>query len=332
MPETFHLFPRLPAELRLAIWKLALHPGGKTLPGVHFFGIVQPEEDEDAASLMDQTVPLPAWHNYRNYELVGPRWMTMPTEDRFVGMKQEPASWTDNNPSTYLIDSGLWLACRESRRDIQQAFLAYCWKKPLIYSNDAQRPKSSKGRFIAVFPGRDLFCCQPYDWYNLGLFGGFADFLLVIFHGHVRNVGVEYNPQWGVEVEKAEGDGQHRRILQTFFDLAIGSASLSQIESAWFIDYRIRRRHHVPTKEQSEAPFGEVFYQDGRRLVEVDIECEDSPWEQSYEAAEDQWTSCKTFVLALRQMCQDNIDHEEPVYHLWDESAPVLRVLACEDY
>ncbi|KAJ4210501.1 hypothetical protein NW767_000773 [Fusarium falciforme] len=77
---------------------------------------------------------------------------------------------------------------------------------------------------------------------------------------------------------------------------------------------------------------GEVFYQDGCRLVEVDIECEDSPWELSYEVAEDKWTSCKTFVLALQQTCLDHLDSEERMYSPGDEDeVPFLGVLACEE-
>lgn len=121
MPDTFHPFPRLPVELRLAIWKLTLRTEGTPRPGAHFFGILVPEEDPDADSLMNQSFFPRNWRYTPNYRLIGPRWTTTSAEDRFVGIKQEPASWTDNNPSAYLVDSGLWLACRESQNLIKHA-------------------------------------------------------------------------------------------------------------------------------------------------------------------------------------------------------------------
>ncbi|WAO85634.1 2EXR domain-containing protein [Fusarium falciforme] len=187
MSETFHPFPRLPAELRLAIWKLAVRSGGKTLPGVHFFGIVIPGEDEDVYSLMSQSLIRRKMTGFRDYYVVGPRWMTVSTEDRFVGIKREPASWTDNNPSTYLIDCGLWLACWESQHVIHHAFDGLVQRTP--YS---QIPWGIKDRPIAVYPDQDLFCFQPYDWYTFEL--NFADFLGDFFGAFVQNIAIDYVP------------------------------------------------------------------------------------------------------------------------------------------
>lgn len=187
-------------------------------------------------------------------------------------------------------------------------------------------------RFIVFHRQEDLFCFQPYDWYTWSLDHGFDSFLAVTFDRFLENTAIEYNPQWGIELEEAGGYHGEVQIFDTFFYLAIDSSTESRLGSVWFIDYRIKRRHHVPTKEQSEAPLGKVFYQQGRRFVEVDIECEDSPWEQSYEVTEGKWTYCKTFVLALRQACQDQIDHGEENFGYCEDTAPFLGVLACEDY
>ncbi|EEU41019.1 uncharacterized protein NECHADRAFT_76706 [Fusarium vanettenii 77-13-4] len=271
MSETFHPFPRLPAELRLAIWKLALHTEGSTRPWAHFFGILVPDQDEDADSLMSQSL-LRRRRTYVPYvpthRLIGPRFMTS-TEDRSVGIKQVPASWTVNNPSAYLIDSGHWLTCRESLRVIEHSVNhSYYYRLPMPSQSDAQMSQDHPDRFIVVHPHKDLFCFQPYDWYILYLKCGFADFLIVTFGGYVENAAIEYNPQWGVDVKEAGGDHEQLKIFDDFFHLAISSASLTYLESLWFIDYRIKRRHHVRTKEQSEAPLGQVFYQNGRRFVE----------------------------------------------------------------
>ncbi|KAL2692091.1 hypothetical protein Neosp_002495 [[Neocosmospora] mangrovei] len=330
MSETFHPFPRLPAELRLAIWRFAVRTGPSTRPGAHFFGILVPDQDEDADSLKGQGLLRGRWTYVPQHRLIGPRFTTS-TEDRSVGIKQVPASWTVNNPSSYLIDSGLWLACLESLRVIEHSLDdSYYNKLPMPSQSDSQMSQDHPGRFIVVHPDEDLFCFQPYDWYTLYLERGFASFLIATFDGFVKNAAIEYNPQWGVDVKEAGGDHEQLKIFDNFFDLAIGSASLTYLESLWFIDYRIKRRHHVPTKEQSEAPLGQVFYQIGRRFVEVDIECEDSPWEQSFEVAEGEWISCKTFVLALRQACQDHLDSGERFFSCdGKDAAPLLRVLAC---
>ncbi|KAI8723845.1 2EXR domain-containing protein [Fusarium sp. LHS14.1] len=325
MSETFHPFPSLPTELRLAIWKLALRSEGSTRPGAHFFGILVLHQDEDADSLISHSLLRRGWIYDPHSRLIGPRFTAVSTEDRSVGIKQVPASWTVNNPSTYLIDSGLWLACWESRlTSANGTFSSYPYKLPMPSQSDAQVSLDHPDRFIVVYPDKDLFCFQPYDWYTWDLGGDFYNFLVDTFNGRVKNAAIEYNPQWA-------GGDHELKIFDNFFHLAIGSATLAYLESVWFIDYRIKRRHHLPTKEQSEAPLGEVFYQDGRRFIEVDINYEDSPWEQYFEVAEGEWISCKTFVLDLREACQDQLDSIQEMYLDDDgeEWAPFLGVLAC---
>jgi len=47
-PKTFHPFPRLPKELRAAIWALAVRPDQ---PSAHFFTMVDSSEDDEWTKL-----------------------------------------------------------------------------------------------------------------------------------------------------------------------------------------------------------------------------------------------------------------------------------------
>ncbi|KAJ4323975.1 hypothetical protein N0V84_004067 [Fusarium piperis] len=333
MPETFHLFPRLPLELQQTIWKLAIRLDGATRPGAHFFSVLTPRKDEDAGSLMDQSLEVLRRASGTTYHLVGPRWTTKSTEDRFVGIKREPASWTDNNPSAYLIDNGLWLACQESRRIIQHA---YCNKSPWQISMPSQ---NNADRLVTVFRENDLFCFQPSNWhpYNFRI----IKFLVVLFDGLVGNIAIEYNPQWGIDMENSGEDYPMTKMFVYLRNLCIEAGLYSSDATVWFIDYRIKRRQHVPTKEQSEAPMNKVFYQDGRRFVDVNISDQDSPWETphadspwelSYEVAEGEWTSCKPFVDALHDALADHLAGRVRVhYRATLSSLTNLGVLACEE-
>lgn len=122
--------------------------------------------------------------SFQAYHPVGPFWhfgaprclakTTTFTRDLLAAT---PTSWLRGNPSAYLIDSGLWSACRESRRIIDKAF-----RRPEHHGHDtswnsstSDTDKSSNGlfalpaitsfatregnvrRFLTVKPGQNLF-------------------------------------------------------------------------------------------------------------------------------------------------------------------------------
>lgn len=74
--------------------------------------------------------------------------LTLPNPDRLLlsaPLTNDPRpgdrSWTKSNPSAYLIDSGLWTACKESREVMKKHFLPWSqtlamWYMELYYSGD----------------------------------------------------------------------------------------------------------------------------------------------------------------------------------------------------
>ncbi|KAF9881621.1 hypothetical protein CkaCkLH20_00767 [Colletotrichum karsti] len=91
MAKTFHSFSRLPAELRLCIWETAVGPSGPNHAGVHFFSLHSRIEDDRDRGPFVTTIP------------------------PFKGESKSPWKETEENPSTYFFDFGMWMACRESR-------------------------------------------------------------------------------------------------------------------------------------------------------------------------------------------------------------------------
>ncbi|KAJ3465413.1 hypothetical protein MRS44_006071 [Fusarium solani] len=291
--ETFHIFPNLPGELREEIWRCALRPDGPARPGAHFFGVVSPRAD-GRAKLVNHALVLRDSTFDREICLVGPLWGSTSIEGKLID-KLEPASWIDNNPSTYLIDSGLWMACKESRHVIDQVFHQQqrdgtrsnsFRRMPLAYRNEAKMQDDAKDRFITVFPRWGIEVNHP-DYY-----------------------------EWGM-------------ILQNLSNIAIDAAWKSGVRDFLFIDYRIKRRHHVPTKEQADMPAELTFYHQGRRFIDVEFHREDSIWEQDYDVAQDEMSG-NMFVHALQDAANAIIQRVPELYeeHL---ELPYFGILACEE-
>lgn len=72
----------------------------------------------------------------------------MPTEgDRLRLGGVAPISWTLNNPSTYLIDSGLWTACKESLLVIEKEFQHPARREKKWSLEEVEICQAERGRF-----------------------------------------------------------------------------------------------------------------------------------------------------------------------------------------
>ncbi|KAF6828362.1 hypothetical protein CMUS01_08622 [Colletotrichum musicola] len=206
MATTFHGFHDLPAELRLQIWEGCIRPDGQD---VHFFTIEtcfdpSPEQSGISCELKPQ-----------HYSIDGEEYETEHVAAPLFGAGSQ-RSWTENNPSTYLIDVGLWTACRESREESLKRE-PYC--RGLRFSERDYKGAPGTGRFrhngedwcFAVFSHRDLFCVQhsgkypsicfpPAPW----LFAGFGDCTFASarlgFNG-VQSLAFEYDASWSFSSE-----------------------------------------------------------------------------------------------------------------------------------
>lgn len=112
MPTEFSLFSSLPTELREEIWNLAIRP--KYL-GVHIFRVYNTNLDHE-------TPPQEVIHFSRNkccrrerHELD----LAVPLAGKELEGANDPSA---KSMSAYMIDTGLWTACHESRVMVIKAF------------------------------------------------------------------------------------------------------------------------------------------------------------------------------------------------------------------
>ncbi|KAJ4126972.1 hypothetical protein NW768_008593 [Fusarium equiseti] len=150
----FHPFDRLPVEVRLQIWESAC------------FATTTSERCLQYVTVKDRRViPLPChWRQ-----------------------SQVETSLDEKNKSAYLIDGGLWRACKESRKVIAQYSRYYDWlriqemavQRNLYFSTfsadwaggeDAVHPaliETCEGEeecCMLVYPARDIFCIKADNW------------------------------------------------------------------------------------------------------------------------------------------------------------------------
>lgn len=160
--RTFHLFPRLPAELQHKIWHLSLRPDDQA--GVHRFSIVTREESDKgevdqlpsedgqvAGSRVGTRVRWARTFESRTIEVLNivhdggelPPGVSNDEQDwdgieYFLAAPKHPApntalySWRcPENMSTYTWDMGLWQASADSRRIIRKHSRPEFWSRSL---------------------------------------------------------------------------------------------------------------------------------------------------------------------------------------------------------
>ncbi|KAK3496772.1 uncharacterized protein B0T23DRAFT_372643 [Neurospora hispaniola] len=109
---TFHPFPKLPWELRYDIWDLVIRPLDR--PGVHIFCIEERKLEDSEPKECDVICgPIPLESGDSNLHISVPA----------ATMSSGPAG----NVSTYMIDGGLWTACKESRAVMERVFRHQMW-------------------------------------------------------------------------------------------------------------------------------------------------------------------------------------------------------------
>ena len=155
-PQTFIHFPRLPIELRLKNWKQACQPLSPNQRGIHYIDFGH-----------DGVVPLPC------------NW-SQPSTEQFP---------RETNHSAYLIDGGLWTACKESREvilkhtnyddwieiqdeamDEDEPFRSYCRQESWPEGEEIPHPatmdleKAGQEWHMLVYPEHDIFCIKAARW------------------------------------------------------------------------------------------------------------------------------------------------------------------------
>ncbi|KAK0627588.1 hypothetical protein B0T14DRAFT_579741 [Immersiella caudata] len=241
----FHLFHRLPAELRITTWDLAIHP---PTPGVNLF-----------------TADMSTWRHPANQRKQIPgRTLTLP----------DP---TTSNPSTYLLDHALWTACFESRARLIRAFR----NKPFAtYNFPSPNPEispdpdiSPSPQLLTVLPSQDLFIFQMPNtqrkktlWFSfIHRWGDYG----------IYNGALVFDPAWTLPARRPA-----KPELQPWVQIANTMTLRTDVKALkrlWFVDYSLKRDNEVPLEEGNRWVFTGV----GCRFVGVcveDVGAVGKPW------------------------------------------------------
>ncbi len=228
--RTFHPFPRQPKELRDVIWALAIRPDG---PSAHFFTVFDCAKDAEWSVLSQYSIR----HPYRRKcVLAAPARRTSDHHSQKEEQQQQQEqqfSWVQGNRSGYLIDSGLWTACRESRAAVERRFKVADWdikREELLHRRgdwtfpDAPATVSftSNGEWqcCLTHPRTDLFFLQPFnvetaDWECLD---SSVPIFSTVEKFSVGHVAIDYDPGWfgGCRLPAASHYVYQRRDAQIF--------------------------------------------------------------------------------------------------------------------
>ncbi|KAF5001163.1 hypothetical protein FGRMN_1187 [Fusarium graminum] len=233
---TFH---DLPEGLRNKIWSLSIRDDK---PGVQIFGAKE-GGSRPMTSLGD-----------RSWDFFEPLW-----SGYFQNLKNY---CSDENVSTYLIDGGLWTACKESRRVMESHFKQSDWpiRKSLIeyeYCSDDDN-----------ISHRDLFVLQTSRLNDL-LGVGYDKAMGTNLSNcdNLKHVAVEYRAEWVYDGT----DGKAcKRVVRELTNIAFeAEGSLAKI---WLIDHTLKRRKEAPEfKEETDGTYkANVFYACDRKFLGVD--------------------------------------------------------------
>ncbi|KAF9771629.1 hypothetical protein IL306_010725 [Fusarium sp. DS 682] len=236
-PSTFHPFSRLPVELRLQIWNAACLPSKPYHRGLQYVNVRD-----------DQVMPLSC-----NWSLALDH--------------QEPQAKT--NKSAYLIDGGLWRACKESREVIIKHSHIYDWLRIQRHSffengsaaeyyadwlggEEAVSPsiltiKDGNDEWhLMAYPARDIFCIRTHNWLSIYT-DPYGPSVYIpsnvdgdeVWH-FIKNVAIEFDQSWSMDfpysiydlVKENSARGYLARLL---LDRAVDWSTRAP-ESIWLID------------------------------------------------------------------------------------------------
>jgi hypothetical protein len=337
MLENFTCFKQLPPELRARIWRFALQSES---PGVHFFRLFNHSQSQTSR----YGILLSNWP--MDYYLLPPRWPVAPIPNTSTDLRDGKDLHFDGNPSSYVTLVSLRVTCRESRH-------AACLHERQPRSDARKGPGQAStcatagqhASYSLTSAGIDRtkqwkITCAPED--------------LVIFQLHpleskssspctkgpgagleewglgMRHVGWEYHTDWLSERRKYPSAD----ILNFLCSCALRGAKVGNLEAIWIVNYKIKRKQWVPSKEQVNRPAMDVFKMDRYRLVEVDykdwrhLPREEATWEEiSDNPDEDATHTFLPFVNFLQDLILLLIGRQA-----LRQRTIQVRILACEAY
>ncbi|KAF5592921.1 hypothetical protein FPCIR_5604 [Fusarium pseudocircinatum] len=246
MPTEFALFSALPTELREETWNLAIRPNK---PGVHIFRVYGTFHGH-------RTLPQDVVHfstdgyffRGRSRDELG---LALPRPDNGLTCPNKPSA---NSISTYVIDTGLWTACHESRSVIKKAFLAVTdvprWDRKYVNkSMTGYHLFEGVPTYFAVRPQIDLFLLRPDS----------TDFTIhcideALCHDFAH-IGFEYQSEWGRQLYE---DDHNRGECLAFDQIAYLSSNASW-PCIWLVDYNLKRLMEVDFLDEDSRKYWEYI-------------------------------------------------------------------------
>ncbi|KAH7009969.1 hypothetical protein EDB80DRAFT_714146 [Ilyonectria destructans] len=264
---SFRLFPHLPPEIQDVIWDAAVRPATKS--HVHSFIIA----DHHCRTFDSVSVPGFFLRLGARGKVNGGFKLAVPHDDPHSGP----------NSSVYLSDSGLWMACKQSRAAMEGRFPTNEWWSEIPGEDQPQRKaragecfgqqnvahtasyidSNSQVQHITIRPDEDLVYFSPLQLDLINWFHHYAfnDVPLIDYRGYNTvspassflglHVALDYDPLMLETLAGRTVNCPHRRV--TFSTTSIVDMVDVFHESAtrtiWFIDHRLRRPEGMAAKD-----------------------------------------------------------------------------------
>lgn len=330
--STFHQFSDLPRELRDMIWSFAIRDDN---PGVHIFGSLYLKKNNRTESRRLMSCGKKSW-----------AYAALPWRHYFDSLDENRS---DENVSTYLIDGGLWTACKESRLIMEKHFRQSEW--PKAQKCDEYYGGLTKENFkipatgyfqggelhcLTVFPHRDLFVLQLDDiakggWWHSGLNSPLGENLRDC--KGARHIAIEYRPEW---FEGSYYTYRHikRTLIDAIFDIGYGVYKL------WFTDHTLKRSENAPAfKEITDDGWDmNAFYAADRKFLEVDIfdyPKSKTDWryiKPGWDKSDRKHSSSHDFVSSLEYMIDERKEVDDPnATEIEEEDSCFIGLLGWDD-
>lgn len=347
--ETFPLFNSFPLEIQRLVWDLSARPvHGKRQ--VQFFIIVDHYTNAANPSYPIHGDFLRLGHEGRineGFKLAVPYYEAIDA----------------GNSSTYLLDSGLWMACRESRAAMERCYRNNEWWSgaavPDGISRSAQpgdyhrledtshtasySSREGQVRHITFRPADDLICFMPLkldqvDWWHHYAGDGvpLVDGDRGVSNGRSflgLNVAVNYDPML-MQVLKGRTtrnqcphtwSGESESFLVDMVDLFHENTG----RTLWFMDFRLRRREPHQSDLQQQLPVSPAGdAQDRERVVFYTDDClfvEVKRDDIPDWTVDDDDDGAQETVFDMFDLLHQNYDGRLEIDH-----SDRMRVLACE--